>query len=162
MNSVPIIRSTLAQFFIQARCSQSMTGCSSMSGFTAPDMNPVTSVCHCLTLFLLWSEVLFSHRAGQRVVRPGVMGKKVSDLFMSASVIQNSTVPCRSIPANWRSWPNVGLLLGQCRRRWTNSKPTLYQRIMFAGYRHDRFLLSIIWPTPQTHHYVVIWHFNQF
>ena len=30
-------------------------------------------------------------------------------------------------------WVNVGLLLGQRRRRWANSKPTLTQRSMFAG-----------------------------
>ena len=29
--------------------------------------------------------------------------------------------------------PSIGLLLGQRRRRWANSKPTLGQRIMFAG-----------------------------
>ena len=33
-------------------------------------------------------------------------------------------------------WPNVGLLLGQRRRRWTSIKPTLGQCILFAGYRH--------------------------
>ena len=30
-------------------------------------------------------------------------------------------------------WPNVGLLLGQRRRRRANSKPKLGQRLMFAG-----------------------------
>ena len=30
--------------------------------------------------------------------------------------------------------PNVGLLLGHHLRRWTNSKPTLNQRLMFAGW----------------------------
>ena len=29
--------------------------------------------------------------------------------------------------------PNVGLLLGQRRRRWANSKPTLGQHPMFSG-----------------------------
>ena len=33
-----------------------------------------------------------------------------------------------------RRWPDVGLLLGQRRRRWANSKPTVGQRLMFAGY----------------------------
>ena len=37
------------------------------------------------------------------------------------------------IPANMIRWPNVGLLLGQRRRRWPYSKPTLGQRLMFAG-----------------------------
>ena len=36
-------------------------------------------------------------------------------------------------PANMRRWPNVGLLLVQRRRRWANSKPTLGQRLIFAG-----------------------------
>ena len=30
-------------------------------------------------------------------------------------------------------WSNAGLLLGQRRRGWANSKPTLGQRLMFAG-----------------------------
>ena len=33
-----------------------------------------------------------------------------------------------------RRWPNVVLLLDQRRRQWANSKPTLGQRPMFAGY----------------------------
>ena len=36
-------------------------------------------------------------------------------------------------PANGRRLANVGLLLGQRRRRWPNSKPTLAQRLMFSG-----------------------------
>ena len=32
-----------------------------------------------------------------------------------------------------RRWDNAGLLLGQLRRRLANSKPTLGQRLMFAG-----------------------------
>ena len=35
--------------------------------------------------------------------------------------------------ANMRRCPNVGLLLGQRRRRWANSKSTSGQRLMFAG-----------------------------
>ena len=41
---------------------------------------------------------------------------------------------CRlHIPANMRRWPAASLLLGQRRRRLANSKPTLAQRVMFAG-----------------------------
>ena len=40
----------------------------------------------------------------------------------------------RQYPANMRRWHNVGLLLGQRRRRWANSTPTISQRPMFAGY----------------------------
>ena len=36
-------------------------------------------------------------------------------------------------PANMRCWPNVALLLGQRRRQWASSKPTLGQRLVFAG-----------------------------
>ena len=36
-------------------------------------------------------------------------------------------------PANMRRWLNVGLLLAHRLRRWPNSKPTLGQRLMFAG-----------------------------
>ena len=34
----------------------------------------------------------------------------------------------KSYPANMRRWSNIGL------RRWHNSKPTLGQRLMFAGW----------------------------
>ena len=37
------------------------------------------------------------------------------------------------IPANTRHWTNVCLMLGQRRRRWANIKPTLVQRLVFAG-----------------------------
>ena len=36
-------------------------------------------------------------------------------------------------PANTRHWANVGLMLGQRRRRWTNIKPILVQCLVFAG-----------------------------
>ena len=36
-------------------------------------------------------------------------------------------------PANTRRWPNVGLMLGQRRRRWANVCPTFVQRLVFAG-----------------------------
>ena len=36
-------------------------------------------------------------------------------------------------PTNIRRWLNFGLLFGQRRRRWANSKPTLGQLLMFAG-----------------------------
>ena len=39
-------------------------------------------------------------------------------------------------PANMRRWANVVLLLGQRRRRWAISKPTLGQRLMFAWKAH--------------------------
>ena len=35
--------------------------------------------------------------------------------------------------ANMKHWSNVGLLLRQRRRQKANSKPTLGQRLMFAG-----------------------------
>ena len=46
--------------------------------------------------------------------------------------------------ANMRRGANVGLLLGQRRRRWAGSKPTLAQRLMFAGLllSFSRFLLD--------------------
>ena len=45
-------------------------------------------------------------------------------------------------PANMRRCPNVGLLLGQRRRRWANSKPALGQRLMFAGHLLGKILKS--------------------
>ena len=41
-----------------------------------------------------------------------------------------------SSPVNTRRLPNVGFMLGQRRRRWTNLKLTLGQRVMFAGKQH--------------------------
>ena len=35
--------------------------------------------------------------------------------------------------ANMRSCLNIGLLLGQRRRRWANNQPTLSLRLMFSG-----------------------------
>ena len=32
-----------------------------------------------------------------------------------------------------RRWANVGLPLAHCLQRWPNNKPTLAQRLMFAG-----------------------------
>ena len=34
---------------------------------------------------------------------------------------------------NTTHWNNVGLMLGQRRRRWTSIKPTLFQFIVFPG-----------------------------
>ena len=56
---------------------------------------------------------------------PGLPGLFVACLFSGALRY--------GFPAYTRRWPNVGLLLGQRRRRWANSKPTLGQRLMFAG-----------------------------
>ena len=44
-------------------------------------------------------------------------------------------------PTDTRRWINVGLTLVQRRRRWTNNKPTLIQRLVSAGQVvHPRFL----------------------
>ena len=43
----------------------------------------------------------------------------------------------REIPANTRRSANVGLMLGQRRRRWPNIKPTLAERLVFAGMSWD-------------------------
>ena len=40
---------------------------------------------------------------------------------------------CRNITADTIRWPNVVLSFGQRCRQWANSKPTLGQRLMFAG-----------------------------
>ena len=39
----------------------------------------------------------------------------------------------KTIPTNTRYWNNVGLMLGQRRRRCTNIKPILFQCVVFAG-----------------------------
>ena len=55
--------------------------------------------------------------------------------------------------ANMRRWLNVGLLLGQRRRRWVNSKPTLSQHPIFA-----RRLCTARIPSP---HICVCYDHNQ-
>ena len=37
------------------------------------------------------------------------------------------------IPANTTRWPNAGLMLAHCLRRWANISPALGQRIVFAA-----------------------------
>ena len=46
-------------------------------------------------------------------------------------------------PANTKRWSNVGLMLGQRRRRLANFNPTLGQRIMFAGYEATLMMRTI-------------------
>ena len=44
--------------------------------------------------------------------------------------------PCQinaDVPVNTRRWSNVGLMLAHRLRRWSNIKPTLLQRLVFAG-----------------------------
>ena len=38
--------------------------------------------------------------------------------------------------ANIRRWPNVGLLFAHRLRSWPNGKPTMGQRVVFAGLAH--------------------------
>ena len=42
-------------------------------------------------------------------------------------------LPTVIIPANTRHWPNVGLMLGQRRRRWPDIGPTLCRCFVFSG-----------------------------
>ena len=51
------------------------------------------------------------------------------------SRIHNTTkyIASGSNPDNTRRWPNVGLMLGQRRRRWASVSPTLGQCFVFAG-----------------------------
>ena len=44
--------------------------------------------------------------------------------------------------ANTSHWPNVGLMLVQRRRRWTNINPTLGQYLVFAGRQLHIFFTS--------------------
>ena len=54
------------------------------------------------------------------------------------------------IRENTRYWVNVGLLLGQRRRRWPNNKPTLTQCIMFAGADSDMQTRLVDWTRVRT------------
>ena len=39
-------------------------------------------------------------------------------------------------PSIWGRWPSAGLIVGQRRRRWSNIKPALGERLVFVGWRH--------------------------
>ena len=45
-------------------------------------------------------------------------------------------------PVNTRHRRNVGPMLGQGRRRWTNIGPALRRRLVFAGYRYMYSMVS--------------------
>ena len=47
--------------------------------------------------------------------------------------LKEQNLRSKGSPANMKRWANVGLLLGQRRRRWANSELTLAQCLMFAG-----------------------------
>ena len=51
-----------------------------------------------------------------------------SDRYLSVVVLFYHSITSYMI-----RWPKVGLLLGQRRRRWANSKPTLGQRLVLLG-----------------------------
>ena len=46
--------------------------------------------------------------------------------------LDKSPVILGNHPANTTHCNNVGLMLGQRRRRWSNFKPTLFQIVVFA------------------------------
>ena len=54
-----------------------------------------------------------------------------ADICLNNKYVGNLTTP-HSFLANMRRRPNVGLLLGQRRRQWANSKPTLNHSLMIA------------------------------
>ena len=58
------------------------------------------------------------------------MNVTVHDMWGAKTVVKTFYI----YPVNIRRRLNAGLLLGQRRRRWTNSKPTLGRRLMFSGY----------------------------
>ena len=51
-------------------------------------------------------------------------------------------------PVNTRHWSNVGWMLGQRRRRWSNINPTLVQCLVFTGLERRRsWVLTPLWPS---------------
>ena len=50
-----------------------------------------------------------------------------------SSILKATVTRQQGYPSKMRRWTNVGFMLGQRRRRWANIKPTLIQRLMFAG-----------------------------
>ena len=54
-------------------------------------------------------------------------------MYRLSAYRRRSCVAC-PFSANTRHWTNVGLMLGQRRRRWANIKPTLVQWVVFAGF----------------------------
>ena len=54
-------------------------------------------------------------------------------VYQPICLIRGHIMKVDRYPANMRFWLNVGLLLVHRLRRWPNSKPTLGQRLIFAG-----------------------------
>ena len=65
----------------------------------------------------LLQSVGLTHRLTSQVLASNIIILISSDISGLSSCIN----VCN--PANIRRWPSVGLLLGQCRRRWAISKP---------------------------------------
>ena len=62
-----------------------------------------------------------------------------------------------SVSANTTRWSNDVLMLGQRRRRWTNIKTSLLQRVVFAGVRLIGLLMtSVFWVLVTSVHCMLV------
>ena len=77
--------------------------------------------------------------------RPNIKSALVFSVSDAAQYESGDTSLHSAPHLTMRRRPNVGLLLGQRRRRWPRSKPTLGRRLVFAGFRPDEFcILSFV------------------
>ena len=60
-----------------------------------------------------------------------------------------------SPPENTMGWPNVVLMLDKRRRRWSNIKTTLGQRLVFAGLQ-DRLMAAAILPSAKIKSFSIV------
>ena len=67
----------------------------------------------------------------RRFVRPSV--RFVSDRYKNPRRSKGKGLVC-SLTPNTRYWPEVGVMLGQRRERWSNITTTLGQYLVFAGF----------------------------
>ena len=56
--------------------------------------------------------------------------------------IKSKTFLCYTIPASTRRCTNIGLMLGQRRRRWPNFNPTLVQRLVSTAIIPGKILMN--------------------
>ena len=66
-----------------------------------------------------------------------IIGNRSDTLYMGTNYYSEPT-------ANTRRPPNVGSMLGQRRRRWTNIEPTLGERLVFAGGHVPKFMQNAV------------------
>ena len=68
---------------------------------------------------------------GRRIQPTG--GRYIGHCYQLELSVKTVSAFRHTSPASTKHWIDVGLMLGQRRRRWPNIKPTLFQCLVFAG-----------------------------